>query len=370
MRNAILVGAIVVALLAGLGLGRYVLSPTLPSSILVASPPSAATSAGPERRIKIQMASAYPSSAPELGTLGLSLLKKVARASNGMVEIKFVEPGILMPNSELFDAVAEGALDAAWSNPSVWADRNSAFALFGAVPFGPAAPEYLAWLYQGGGRELAQELFGRYKVIALPCGIVPPEAAGWFRREIKGIDDFKGLKMRTSGFGARVMEKLGVSTEAIAGGEIFQALQLGTIDASEFSMPAIDLLLGFHQVVKHYYFPGWHQQTSFLYFMIGQQKWAELNDSQRAQIEAVCGDNIREGLAEGEAIQFKALQELQAQGVKFHTWSPEILTAITKAWEAVVAEEIAQNPDFERIWLSYSAFRNNSKLWRDLGYLR
>ena len=146
------------------------------------------------------------------------------------------------------------------------------------MPFGPEAGEYLGWMRHGGGKKLMEELHAKYGIgNVILCGLISPEASGWFRKEIKTADDLKGLKMRFFGLGANVMQKLGVSTQLLQAGEIFQALQLGTIDATEFSMPVMDLTLGFHQVAKHYYFPGWHQMSTLNELIISKPKWAEFS---------------------------------------------------------------------------------------------
>ena len=179
----------------------------------------------------------------------------------------------------------------------------------------------------------------------------------------------KGMKMRFFGLGAKVMEKIGVSTQLIAGGDIFPALELGTIDATEFSMPAVDLNLGFYQVAKHYYFPGWHQQSTLFELMINMDKWNKLSDTQKVQIEVTCGDNMRNSIAEGDAIQIEALETLKSKGVMIHKWSNEILETLENAWMEVVEEESAKNEDFKRSWNSLNDFRKNYKTWKNLGYL-
>ena len=151
------------------------------------------------------------------------------------------------------------------------------------------------------------------------------------------------------------MNKLGVATQLLAPGDIFQALQLGTIDATEFSLPVMDQKLGFHQVAKFYYFPGWHQQATFLEFYINANKWKSLSDQHKAMIESACGDLTRDVIAEGEATQFKAMTEMRDKnGVQIKKWSPEIMAAIEKAWNEVIAEESAKNPQFKRVFESYS----------------
>ncbi|MGI9416754.1 MAG: C4-dicarboxylate ABC transporter, partial [Geminicoccaceae bacterium] len=140
--------------------------------------------------------------------------------------------------------------------------------------------------------------------------------------------------------------------------------------ATEFSMPAIDLDWGFYQVAKHAYFPGWHQQATMFDVMINKKKWDALTEQQKAIIEISCGDNMREGLAEGEAIQGKALKTLKEKGVQIHKWSPEILSALEKAWLEVVEEDKKRSPSFAKVWDSYAKFRDEYKIWSDLGYLK
>ncbi|SME89640.1 TRAP-type mannitol/chloroaromatic compound transport system, substrate-binding protein [Tistlia consotensis] len=321
------------------------------------------------QKVEWNMQSTYSSSLTQLGSLGLVIADRIKAISGGDFVIHFQEPGAIVPALEAFDAVSAGAIESAWSTPGYWTGKEVALALFATVPFGPSAGEYTAWIYFGGGQQLLDEIYAKYNIKSLICGVIAPEASGWFRKEIKSVDDLKGLKMRFFGLGARVMEKMGVSTQLLAGGDIFPALELGTIDATEFSMPAIDLKLGFYQVAKHYYFPGWHQQSTLFELMMNKDVWDRLSDVHKAQLETVCQSAIAYGLAEGEAIQFAALKELQAKGVIVHRWPPEILDKLHAAWDEVAAELVAQNPTFAKVWESLSTFRANYKIWKDLGYL-
>ncbi|OSQ30657.1 TRAP transporter substrate-binding protein [Thalassospira sp. MCCC 1A03138] len=320
-------------------------------------------------RVRWKMGSTYPGSLTQLGTLGKRVDEKIDEVSGGNIQIKFYEPGALVPALEVFDAVSTGSIDAAFSTPGYWAGKVPALQLFGAVPFGPQAGEYLAWVKFGGGQEIFDRLYAEHGIKSLFCGLIAPEASGWFSKEINTVEDLKGLKMRFFGLGAKVMEKLGVSTQLLSAGDIYPALELGTIDATEFSMPAIDLKLGFHQVAKYYYFPGWHQQSTFFDLMINKEKWDGLDKTQQAQIEAVCNDNLAYGFAEGEAIQFSALKELQEKGVNIKKWSPEMLDAMRGAWEEVAGELSAQDADFKEAYDSLQGFRANYKIWKDIGYL-
>jgi TRAP-type mannitol/chloroaromatic compound transport system substrate-binding protein len=328
-----------------------------------------ASSKAEDAKVHWKMASAVPSSVVLLGTAAKRLPERLAAISGGSFEIKFYEPGALVPPLGMFDAVSKGSIDAAWSPPGFWAGKIRAAPLFSSVPFGPSAGEYLAWIYHGGGQEIWRSLLAPYNIYSIFCSISAPEASGWFREEISSVDDLKGLKMRFFGLGAQVMEKLGVSTQLLAPADIYPALERGVIDATEFSMPAVDLNLGFYNVAKHYYFPGWHQQFAMTDVMMPMDRWNALSDTHKAQLEVACGDSIQASLAESEAAQFEALQRLQKHGVKLHRWPPEMLAAFKAAWQEVAAEQAAEDADFKRAWESLQAFRADYKIWKDLGYL-
>lgn len=323
----------------------------------------------PPPPVKWKLSSAYPSTMPQIGTLAVRLVEQLTAVSAGNFQVRFYEPGALVPALEAFEAISKSALEAGWSTPGYWAGKVPALQLFSAVPFGMRSDEYMAWYYFGGGKALFEEIYHRHNIHSVMCGMIAPEASGWFKREIKTVDDFKGLKIRFFGLGGKVLEKLGASTQLLASGDIFPALELGTIDATEFSMPAIDINLGFYQAADHYYFPGWHQQSTFFDLMINLDEWNKLTDTQRAQLESVCGDNIRYSIAQGEAIQSQALKTMREKGVKIHKWSPEILSALKAAWQDVIVEESAKNADFKRVHDSFAAFREAHKDWRSLGYL-
>lgn len=358
----------VIGLIVGLMIGIF----AIPGSETTVSVDGeeATTSNQPEvKPIRWKMASSFAGNLVQLGDQGHLIEERVSTLSGGTMELKFFEPGALVPPLEIFDAVSTGSVNAGWTAAGYWAGKVPALQFFTAVPFGPNAGEGLAWMYYGGGLELMQEIYARHNIYSQPCNLISPEGSGWFRKEINSLEDFRGLKMRFFGLGAKVMEKLGVSTQLLAGGDIFPALELGTIDATEFSMPAIDLDLGFYQVAKHYYFPGWHQPMSMGELMINLDNWKSLTSTQQEIINAVCRESLLRGLAQGEAIQFPALQELQSKGVTLHRWTPEILAALETAWNEVVSAEAAADEDFRRVWESLQEFRKGYKIWGDLGYL-
>jgi TRAP-type mannitol/chloroaromatic compound transport system substrate-binding protein len=344
---------------------HYAVAAALAAACLALAAPAQA------QKVKLNVANNFPNSLPIVGEAGPRYAERVKRVSAGTLELKFHEPGALVPALQSIQAVSKGSVDAAWSSAGFYSGTDSTFNMFSTVPFGPAIPEYLAWYYFGGGKELATEMFAQHGIHPIACGIHAPEASGWFRKEIKGVNDLKGLKMRFFGLGAKVMERLGVSTQLLAPGDIFQALQLGTIDATEFSMPVLDQKQGFHQVAKFYYFPGWHQQASFFHLFVNKAKWDALSDQHKAMLEVACGDTLREVAAQSEALQFKAMREMRDKnGVKIMRWSPEIMKAYEKAWGEVVADETGKNPNFKKVWESYSKFRADYAVWRENGYLQ
>ena len=323
-----------------------------------------------DKKVRVSMQSAFASSLQVLGPTAQHFTKTATRATGGTVEVKFFEPGALVPPSQHFDAVAAGSLDAAWATPGYWTGKDIAFAVYSTIPFGPGLGEYIAWMKQGGGEQMLQALYKKYNIHTMVCGLISPEASGWFRKEINSLDDLKGLKMRFFGLGANVMQKLGVSTQLLQAGEIFQALQLGTIDATEFSMPAMDLSLGFYQVAKHYYFPGWHQQATFGDVIWSQKKWAELSDLQKDQINIACEATMRFQVGLSEISQFAAMNELKKKGVTIHQWKPEMLQAFEKAWIEVANEQSEKSPEFKKAFDHLQKFRADYAIWKDHGYLK
>jgi len=384
MRNAVI--AIIVGLVVGIAVGVSVVSPRL--ELASDDGTNLSTPAVQERRpagesisnivlapepaenaaVRWKLASAYSARLPQLGTLSKRLETKIWQVSGGTMEIRFHEPGTLVPTDQIFDAVASGAIDSAFASPASLTGKSSAFGLFSAVPFGPTAGEYLAWLEFGGGRALMESLYRQHNIHAVACGLLAPEASGWFRKEIRVADDLKGLRMRITGLGGRVMEKMGATTVVMDGGKIFMSLEAGTLDAAEFSMPAIDRVLGLERLAKYYYLPGWHQPATVFPLIINLDQWEKLEAIQKARVEAVCGDNLRYGLAEGEALQFGALKDIQAKGVKVRRWPRPILEALERAWRDVVDEETLAEADFRRVWKSLAAFREDYAIWRELGY--
>ena len=318
------------------------------------------------QRVNWKMASAYSATAPIVGDTGLLWSQKLRDVSGGRIRIKYFEPGKLVPALEIFDSVSKGAVDAGWSTAGYWIGKLPSAALFSAVPFGPDALEYMAWIYEGGGLELWQEIYAESNMWVTPCVMIPPESSGWFREPIESVDQLRGMKIRFLGLGGKVMQRMGASVQLLAGGDIFPALERGVLDAAEYSMPSIDERLGIHKIAKHYYFPGWHQQSSIIELMINLDRWKELSDQDQELIRLCCRDSMIRGLTLGEVQQGPALANMKEHGVQVHTWKPEIMAAFKAATEEVLAEEAANDAKFARVYASYSKFRARYAEWARL----
>jgi TRAP-type mannitol/chloroaromatic compound transport system substrate-binding protein len=319
--------------------------------------------------VKLKMASAFPSTLAILGEAPVQWVETVRELSGGTLDIKFFEPNALVPALEAIPAAGKGSVEMAWASSGYYAGVDNTFSVFTTLPFGPSPTEFLAWFYYGDGQKLADELYGRQQIKYLPCHMIPPEASGWFKKEIRSVEDLRGLKMRFFGLGAKVLDRLGVATQLLAGGDTFPALQLGTIDATEYSMPSTDESVGFYQVAKHYYFPGWHQPASFNGVFFNLDVWNSLSSRHQRIIEVACGDSVRDGLAMGDASQPAALDRMRQKGVQIHYWPPEIIAAYRSAWDEVARDEMAENPNFKRVYENLQAFRNQFSIWRDNAYL-
>jgi len=322
--------------------------------------------ANAQDKIRWKMPSAFGSQLTHLGPSGVRFVKDIERMSGGKFEIKFFEPGALVPALECFDPVSKGSIESCWTTPGYDTGKFPAAAFFTTVPFGPGVGEFLAWKWFGGGNKLRDELYAQHGMVAVDCFCIGPETSGWFRKEIKSLDDMKGLKMRFFGLGAQVMQKLGVSTQLLAAADIYPALERGVIDATEFSMPAMDVKLGFHQIAKFNYFPGWHQQVSCSHFLMNKKAYDALPDAFKAMIEVAAQAQVIYTYAETEASQFDVMAEMRDKHkVQVKRWGDTELAAFEKAWLEVIAEQSAKDPLFKKVADHYLDFRKRYAVWGD-----
>jgi len=319
----------------------------------------------------LEMTSAFGKNLPILGTAATDFVAKINSISSE-VEFEHYDPGKLVPTLEALDAVSNGSVDAAFATSGYWQGKLKAASLFAAVPFGPEAGEFLGWVLYDDGAALWQQMYddNDYNVKAMPCGVIAPETSGWFKKEINGAADLKGLNMRFFGLGAKVMQKLGVSTSLLGASDIFPALERGAIDATEFSMPKIDARLGFHKIAKYNYFPGWHQPSTLFELLVNKDIWEDLDEKAQKQIEVACLANLTTNLAEGEATNYAAMVEnTEKNGVSLKKWDAEMLALFRSTWEEV-AEELAKEDEFfAKVWADLAEYRKGYKVWSNNIYL-
>jgi len=324
------------------------------------------TSAHAAKRVKWKMHSAWGSQVPHLGWEALRFTENVTAMSGGSFSLKFFEPGALIPANEGFDAVSKGAVETAWSTAGYDVGKYPALAFFTAVPFGPGIGEMMAWIWFGGGKEISERIYGKHNIKPMHCLAIGPETSGWFREEIKELDQLRGMKMRFFGLGARVMQRLGVSTQLLAGGDIFPALEKGVIDATEFSMPTMDIKYGFYQIAKYNYFPGWHQQVSIGTLDVNIPKYDGLPTEYQKMLEVACQASAMNSYAETEAKNPAAMVEMGTKyGVITKRWRDDQLAVFEQAWLDTLKEDAAKDPLFKEVADSYLGFRKEYKKWGD-----
>jgi TRAP-type mannitol/chloroaromatic compound transport system substrate-binding protein len=324
------------------------------------------TSAHAAKRVKWKMHSAWGSQVPHLGWEAVRFTENVTLMSGGDFTLKFFEPGALVPANEGFDAVSKGAIESAWSTAGYDVGKYPALAFFTAVPFGPGIGEMMAWIWFGGGKEISERIYAKHDILPMHCLAIGPETSGWFREEIKELDQLRGMKMRFFGLGARVMQRLGVSTQLLAGGDIFPALEKGVIDATEFSMPTMDIKYGFYQIAKYNYFPGWHQQVSIGTLDVNIPKHDELTAQNQKILEVACRASAMNSYAETEALNPAAMVEMGTKyGVNTMRWRDDQLAVFEQAWLDTLNEDAAKDPLFKEVADSYLGFRKEYKKWGD-----
>ena len=319
--------------------------------------------------VRWRVPSAFPTNLPALGDTAPFISDRLRAATGGRLDLEIFEPGEVVPALAIVEAVSAGKVQAGFTWVGYDEGRVPASVLFGSVPFGMEPWEFLAWWYEAGGRELGEKTFHPEQVHPILCAVIGPETAGWFRNEIHDISDIEGLKIRFAGLGGKALQRLGASVTMLPGGEIFQALDRGAIDASEYSMPAADTLLGFDRVVSNNYFPGWHQPSTTAHLVVNLDHWNALPPADQAAIENVCGAAVVHALARGEALQGPILSGYPGRGVSARTLPEPVLRELERAANEVLDEEAARDPLFAEVLAAQRAFRKGYATWKSLGFL-
>ncbi len=338
-------------LIAGVGVASAIASPAIARN-----------------RRKLKMVMTWPKKFPGLGTGAERIAKGISSATDGRINIKLYGAGELVPAFESFDAVSNGTADLYHGAAYYWQGKEKAANFFTTVPFGMTANGNNAWIKWGGGQELWDELYAGYNLKPLLAGNTGVQMGGWFRKEINSINDLKGLKMRMPGLGGAVLNKLGASAVSLPGGEIFQALQTGNIDATEWVGPYNDLAMGFYKVAPYYYYPGFHEPGSMFECVFNTKVWDSFSKSDRTLITAICEAENSNMFAEYNAKNSASLKTLvDKHNVKLRKFSDEIYTSFYNASQEVIEEVMASDPKAEKVGRSYQAFSKEFAEWNNAG---
>ncbi|MFM8546989.1 MAG: TRAP transporter substrate-binding protein [Betaproteobacteria bacterium] len=316
-----------------------------------------------QQSIRWRITSSFPKSLDTLYGASEVFAKQVTAASGGRLTVTAHPPGELVPAFGVVDAVQKGTVEGGHTAPYYFFGKDETFALDCAVPFGMNSRQMTAWMYHGNGLKLTREFYRQYDIVNFPAGNTGVQMGGWYRKEIKSLEDLKGLKFRIGGFAGRVMERLGVVPQNIPGGEIYPALEKGTIDAAEWVGPYDDLKLGFHKVAKNYYYPGFWEGGPQLSIYLNVKAWEALPAELKAIVEAAASHAHVDMQARYDALTPQALRKLIAEGTRVAGLPREVLAAAFKAAHDVYAEVGAKNANWAKMWADYSRFRGEQYQW-------
>jgi len=322
-----------------------------------------------ENRINWRLPLAFNTTLPVLGDNAKYLRDTIVAVSNGAIVFDTYEPGEIVPAFSITDAVRDHKVDVGLTWLGYDQGKIPASVLLGAVPFGMEPMAYMAWWFDGEGYKLAEELYAPQNVHPILCGLTGPETAGWFREPIEKLADLEGLKIRFAGLGGRVLERLGASVTMLPGGEIFQALEKGAIDASEYALPIVDQKLGFNRIAPYNYYPGWHQPATSSHLIINMDAWQRTTPGDQALITAVCTSAVTRNLARSEALQGAVIAGFADIGVHAMSLPEPLLRELESVTNEVMQEEAEKNAMFAKIYAHQSAFRQEYEHWKHLAYL-
>jgi TRAP-type mannitol/chloroaromatic compound transport system substrate-binding protein len=333
------------------------------AAVVAASSVAAPAIAQSMPEIKWRMASSFPKSLDTIFGAGEVFVKALAEATDNKFQIRLFAGGELVPGLQVADAVQNGTVECGHTASYYYVGKDPTFAFETAVPFGLNARQQDAWITHGGGRELMNEFFQDYNIHAISCGNTGAQMGGWFRKEIKTVEDLKGIKMRIGGFAGQVLTRLGLVPQQIAGGDIYPALEKGTIDAAEWVGPYDDQKLGFNKVAPNYYYPGWWEGGPMLSAFVNLTKWKELPKAYQAAFENACGRAHTWMVSKYDAQNPKALRELVAAGTKLQPFPQAVMEACFKEANDLYNETAAKNPKFKKVYEQWKGFRAEQVLW-------
>ncbi|WP_210493502.1 TRAP transporter substrate-binding protein [Microvirga antarctica] len=325
----------------------------------VASP--AIAQSAPE--IRWRMASSYPKSLDTLFGAGAQVAKRVAEATDNKFQIQVFAAGEIVQGLQVMDAVQSGTVECGYTLSSYYIGKDPTFMFETSVPWGLNVRQHNAWMQFGGGLPLVREFMKDYNIISFPAGQTGAQMGGWFRKEINSVDDLKGLKFRIAGMGGQIMQRLGVVPQVLAGGDIYPALERGTLDAVEFSGPYDDEKLGFVKVAKYYYYPGFWEGSAQPSLFVNLEKWNALPAHYKAIVELACAEANATCVMKYDAENADAVRRLVGQGAQLRAFPKDVLDASHKEAFKLYGEIAAGNEKFKKMYESWNAFREKEYTW-------
>jgi TRAP-type mannitol/chloroaromatic compound transport system substrate-binding protein len=330
---------------------------------------AADTETGPSQsstqRFRWRMVTTWPPNFPGLGTAVNTLARYLDEMTNGRLTLEVYAAGELIPAFEVFDAVSRGTAEMGHGAGYYWRGQTEAAQFFCTVPFGMSAHEMNGWHYYGGGLELYREVYAPFNLVPFPCGNTGVQMGGWYNRRINSMADLQGLKMRIPGIGGEALSRAGGTPVSLPGGEIFTALQTGTIDATEWVGPYNDMAIGLHQAARYYYYPGWQEPGPTLECIINQEAWDSLPPDLQAIVRVACQAVNLDMTAEYMARNATALADLlDNPDVEILEMPQSVLDGLQRLTLEVIEELAAADPLVARVWQSYQAFRGASTPWQ------
>ncbi|MGE5502981.1 MAG: TRAP transporter substrate-binding protein [Actinomycetota bacterium] len=313
--------------------------------------------------VRWRLASSFPKSLDTIYGGGEEMAKRVAEATDGKFQIRVFAGGEIVPGLAVLDAVKDGTVECGHTVSYYYVGKDATFGFDASMPFGTNARQQNAWLYHGGGLQLMRDFFKGYNIINFPGGNTGTQMGGWFRKEIKTPEDLKGLKFRIGGYAGKVLTKLGVVPQQIAGGDIYPALEKGTIDAAEWVGPYDDEKLGFFKVAPYYYYPGWWEGGPNVSFLVNIAAWEALPKHYKAILEQACAAANIDMQTKYDVQNPPALKRLLGNGVQLRPFPKDVMVACYNAAQQTYAEESAANPAFKKVYDHWSAFIAEQHSW-------
>jgi TRAP-type mannitol/chloroaromatic compound transport system substrate-binding protein len=313
--------------------------------------------------VRWRLASSFPKSLDTIYGGAVTFANHVRTISGGKFEVTVHAAGELMPAFSVVDAVQQGSIEAAHTAPYYFFGKDDTFAIGGAIPFGLNSRQMSAWTFEGNGLKLMREFYARYNFTSFPCGNTGAQMGGWFRKEIRSLDDMRGLKFRVGGFAGKVIERLGGVPLNLPGGEIYQALEKGVIDAAEWIGPYDDQKLGFNKVAPNYYYPGWWEGGLQLDLYIHQKAYDALTPEYKGLVRAASAAAHVEMQAKYDARNPAALKQLVGAGAALRPFPADVMNAAFTESMKLYAELSATNPAWARVYADYARFRGDQNLW-------